>query len=234
MQTALIQMKTLSERAYWAIKDLILKNNLLPGKHLSISALAESLAISQTPVREALARLSADGLIDYEPHKKLRVATITEEDVLQVYEVRKLLEPYAASLVIGAISRDLSRKENIQKVYEKAKEICRNTVDQIDYKDYLSIDLSLNDIFVEAAGKTLFREMFTLIGDRSLRIRTFVEAVSKASPNKMIHTITREHLQILEALLRQDSDEAQQRVYQHLQNGEARTIKAIRNRVNIQ
>jgi DNA-binding GntR family transcriptional regulator len=234
MQTALIEMKTLSERAYWTIKDLILKNNLLPGKDLSISALAEALGISQTPVREALARLSADGLIDYEPHKKLRVATITEGDVLQVYEVRKLLEPYAARLVIKAISGKLSPKEKVLKVYEKAKEICRNTVDQIEYEDYLSIDLNLNDIFVEAAGKTLFREVLTLVEDRSLRIRTFVEAISKALPNKMIQTITKEHLQILEALLRQDSDEAQQRVYQHLQNGEARTIKAIRNRVNIQ
>lgn len=234
MQNAIIKMKTLSERAYWTIKDFILKNTFLPGEDLSISSLAESLGISQTPVREALARLSADGLIDYEPHKKLRLATITEEDVFQAYEVRRLLEPYAASLVIGAISRDLSLKENIQKVYEKTKEISRNTVDQMEYEDYLSIDLNLNDIFVEAAGKTLFREVFVFVSDRSLRIRTFVEAVSKASPNKMIHTITREHLQILEALLRQDSDEAQKRVSQHLQNAEARTIKTIRNRVNIQ
>lgn len=233
MQNALIEMKTLSERAYWIIKDFILKNRLLPGEDLSISSLAESLGISQTPVREALARLSADGLIDYEPHKKLRVATITEEDVFQAYEVRRLLEPYAASLVTRDISRDSNLKESVQKVCEKAREILQNPVDRIDYEDYLSIDLSLHDIFVEAAGKTLFREVFVFVGDHSLRIRTFVEAVSKASPNKMTHTITEEHLQILEALLTHDPDEAQKRVSQHLANGEARTIEVIRKRLSL-
>lgn len=98
--------ETLSEKAYSAVKDSILKNELLPNQILSIDSLARSLAISRTLVREAVARLSADGLIDYEAHKRSRVPRITEADVRQVYEAQRLLEPYVASMVAANISAD--------------------------------------------------------------------------------------------------------------------------------
>jgi len=226
-------MKTLHERAYRAIKDLILKNTLLPGEELPINSLAGTLGISHTPVREALARLSADGLIDYDPHKKQRVATITEEDIRQVYEVRRLLEPHAANQVVSSISNDPVLEENVRMVHKKAKEIYKAPVDQISFEDCLAIDLGLNDIFVGAAGRTLFCAVLAFVGDRSLRIRTFLEAASKGSPNQIIHTITEEHLEIIRALLNQDATEAKKRVLRHLKNGETRTLKAIRKKVKI-
>ena len=121
MRVDLIETKTLREQAYRRIKKLILQNGFMPGEYLSINSLATALGISHTPVREALARLQTDGLIHYESHKRLRVSDITEEDISQVYNLRKLLEPYAARLVIKAISGKLSPKEKVLKVYEKRK-----------------------------------------------------------------------------------------------------------------
>jgi DNA-binding GntR family transcriptional regulator len=233
MRNLHIETKTLREQAYEAIKDMILKHDFLPNEGLSISSLAGALGISQTPVREALGRLSADGLIDYEPHKRLRVAAITEEDVRQAYEVRKLLEPYAASLVASSVSTDADLKKNLRTLYEKAKGICETAVDLINFESYLSVDLELNDIFLKVSGHTLFREVLGFVSDRSLRIRTFLEAVYKTSPNNMVHVITKEHLQILEALLKGDPAKAQARVRKHLDNGETRTLKAIKNKLNV-
>ncbi len=56
--------KTKSEQAYEVIKESIIKNELLPGEEISIDSLASSLGISHTPVREAVARLGNDGLIN--------------------------------------------------------------------------------------------------------------------------------------------------------------------------
>jgi DNA-binding GntR family transcriptional regulator len=142
------------------------------------------------------------------------------------------LEPYAASLVAKSISKDAELKKDLRGLYEKAREICETAVDRIDFESYLAIDLGLNEIFLKASGETLFREVLRFVSDRSLRIRTFLEAVSKASPDRMIHVITKEHLGIIEALLNEIPGEAQANVHKHLNNGETRTLKAIRNKLN--
>ena len=157
---------------------------------------------------------------------------ITEAGVRQVYEVRRLMEPYAASLVAKSISKDAELKKDLYELYERGKGICETAVDRIDFDNYLAIDLRLNEIFLKASGETLFREVFRFVSDRSLRIRTFLEAVSKALPDRMIHGITREHMEIIEALRNGNLMEAQASVHKHLNNGETRTLKAIGNKLS--
>jgi len=227
-----IEAETLREKAYKAIKDSILKNELLPDQVFSINSLARDLGISQTPVREAVSRLGADGVIDYEPHKRLRVAKITEEDVGQVYQVRRLLEPCAAGLAATSISQDSRLNGYLQAVKKKAEGVCRRTSDAIQHEEYLEIDLKLNEILMEAVGNTLLREVLLFVGDRSLRIRTFAEATMKALPSRIIHLVTEEHLTIIQAILDGNPEEAREKVLQHLTNAEHRTVQAIRNRLN--
>jgi len=112
-----LENATLRERAYNAIKDSILRNELLPGEVLSIDSLAKALGISQTPVREALTKLSADGLLEYERNKGFRVASITEDDVHETYEVRRLLEPYVARLVVNKVPTDPKLRRKLHELY---------------------------------------------------------------------------------------------------------------------
>ena len=72
-----LEDRTLRDRAYNAIKKSILSNEMLPGQSFSIGSLAGELGISETPVREALVKIKAEGFIEYEPHKKPLVAKIT-------------------------------------------------------------------------------------------------------------------------------------------------------------
>jgi DNA-binding GntR family transcriptional regulator len=231
MRVDLIETRTLHEQAYRKIKKLILQNDFMPGEYLSINSLATALGISHTPVREALARLQTDGLIHYESNRRLRVSDITEEDVSQVYDVRKILEPHAATLVIASLSKDSRLMTTVERLREKAEEISKATPEEIDFEEYLQIDLTLNDIFTEAAGKTLFRDVLTLVENRSLRIRMFAESASKNNSGTMIHGITKEHLEIIDALLERDTAEAKAAVLNHLKNGELRTLKTIKVRL---
>jgi DNA-binding GntR family transcriptional regulator len=220
-----IEKKTFRERAYNALKESILKNELLPDQEVSITSLATNLGISETPVREALAVLKAEGLIEYESHKRPRVATITEEDVRQVYEIRKLLEPYAATLLIPSIGKCPDLRARLERLREKtdSASVASDEMGQ----DLTAVDFELNEIFLEAAGKSLFQEIFSFVSARSIRIRTLVEARSKARSMDVIHKITQEHKEIIEAVLTQDSDRTQRNVLQHLLKGESRTLKEI-------
>jgi len=229
-----VTTETLQEKAYKAIKDSIMRNDLLPGQPLSIDELARSLGVSPTPVREALTRLSGDGLVERARNKIACVAEITEDDVHQTYEVRKLLEPYAASLLAERLSINPNLEESLREIKEEAEgiqEILATTVPltSSQYEAYLEIDLRLQEVIVEALGNSLLGNIFSLVGNHSLRIRSFVEAAIEPSGSEVLHNINEEHLAIIEALLGRDPERTQETAKQHLNNAQERTLQAMRS-----
>lgn len=77
---------------YESIRAAILGGALAPGEQLVESRLANEMGISKTPVREALIRLSADGLVDIAPYRGARVAEIAPDEVRHIIDLRLLLE----------------------------------------------------------------------------------------------------------------------------------------------
>lgn len=86
------------DRAYERIRALILDGDVLPGARLGQVELAEQLGISRTPVREALGRLTGEGLVEFLPNRGFRAAGLVLDQVVRRLEVRLLLEPGIARL----------------------------------------------------------------------------------------------------------------------------------------
>jgi len=225
--------ETLQEKVYVAIKDSIMRNDLLPGQPLSVDNLARDLGVSQTPVREALTRLSADGLVKRDRNKTARVTGITEDDVHQTYEVRKLLEPYAVSLVAKKVKRVPALRDKLRKIKRKIESIqeivAKNSLSPHSdhYKAYLEIDFQLQEV-KEEVENPLLKKLVILVGNHSLRIRSFSEVASGFSSSEIISNVCLEHLEIIEALLSADQDRATMAVIQHLTNAEVRAVQALR------
>ena len=228
-----VTTETLQEKAYEAIKDSIMRNDLLPGQPLSIDELARSLGVSPTPVREALTRLSGDGLVERARNRTACVAEITEDDVHQTYEVRKLLEPYAASLVAKRLSINPNLEESLREIKEEAEEIQETLATTISltssqYEAYLGIDLRLQEVILGVLSDTLLGKVFSFVGSHALRIRSFAEASADPLRGEALHDTNREHLVIIEALLDKDSERTQEAVKRHLDNAEGRTLQAAK------
>jgi len=103
----------MSASAYEQVRHLILSNQLGPDEPLVEASLAARLGVSRTPVREALRRLQADGLIE-RAARGMRVAERSPEEILDIYEVRVVLEAAAArSAAMRRTDLDLSRLEAI-------------------------------------------------------------------------------------------------------------------------
>jgi DNA-binding GntR family transcriptional regulator len=87
--------RTLADRAFAAVHEAILVGRLEPGRRLPIEELAGALEMSPMPVREALRRLDAVGLVEHVPHRGARVTELSVADLVEIYEARLALEPLA-------------------------------------------------------------------------------------------------------------------------------------------
>ena len=87
-----------SDVAYAELRRLILNGGLPAGSRLSQYELAEQMRMSITPLREAIRRLSGEGLIELDNHKDARVSSISADEARQLFEVRLALEPAAVAL----------------------------------------------------------------------------------------------------------------------------------------
>ncbi len=93
--------QSLAEAVYAAILERIIRGNLKPGTVLSAVKWAEKLAVSRTPVHEALRMLEADGLVVNPAGRRAQVAEFTRDDLWEIFEMRALLESRAAELAAG-------------------------------------------------------------------------------------------------------------------------------------
>jgi DNA-binding GntR family transcriptional regulator len=91
-------LATKSELAYNSVREKILSGEFAPGSVINQAALAKAIGLSTTPLREALRRLKAEGLVELDAHRDARVTELKAEEARDLFEVRRSLDPLAASL----------------------------------------------------------------------------------------------------------------------------------------
>jgi DNA-binding GntR family transcriptional regulator len=97
----------LAHDVYEAVKALVMDHVIAPGARVSIDGLARQLGVSQTPIREALARLESDGLVTKEPLRGYSATPLlTRSEVDDLFQFRLLIEPWAAARAAENATRD--------------------------------------------------------------------------------------------------------------------------------
>jgi DNA-binding GntR family transcriptional regulator len=91
-----LQIESVVDRVYAVLRRRIVEGELRRGARLRQEALAEELGVSRTPLREALRRLAAEGLVEFHPNRGAQVPELTLESVRAAYEARLIVEPGAA------------------------------------------------------------------------------------------------------------------------------------------
>ena len=138
-----------SNHIYGLLKERLLSRGFEPGEHLKETALAASLGVSRTPLRQALHRLAAEGLLEQSPNHGVRVPRWSAKDIDDIFDLRQLLEPHAASL--AARHRTI---EHIQALQHAADDVARYT----EGRDQNAVNLRseanarFHNTLLEAAG----------------------------------------------------------------------------------
>jgi DNA-binding GntR family transcriptional regulator len=116
-----IERTLLRDEAYVRIRDAILAGTLEPGERLRDAELTHWLGLSRTPVREALARLAEDGLVESEPQRYTRVTPLDRRDARDASRVVAALHALAASLAVPLLTRaELEAMRRANRAFEAA------------------------------------------------------------------------------------------------------------------
>jgi len=130
------------------LREAILTGTLPPGSRLRAEPLAERLRTSRTPVREALILLAREGLVDIEPRRGAVVRPFDAADLLDLYDVRALIEPYAARRAATRI--EAPALERLRELSDLAD--ARGAADDAAVDDQMAFNEEFHRIIVAAAG----------------------------------------------------------------------------------
>jgi DNA-binding GntR family transcriptional regulator len=120
-----------SDHAYRLIRAQILSGQRAGGEWLREGDLAESIGVSRTPVREALRRLTAEGLVRYERNRGVQVAAWTPQDLDEIFSLRSVLEPWACRLAAMSQTVDLGELDRLAHDMDEAARGAVADVDRI-------------------------------------------------------------------------------------------------------
>ena len=199
---------TKSDFAYTRVRELILSGELEPGAVINQATLARQIGISTTPLREALKRLKQQGLVELDAHRDARVTPLDAEEARDLLEVRRSLDPLAASL--AAERRSKQDVAEMRASLEGLDALPSNpTVEQ------LVAHRRFHSSVYRASHNALLVETLDGLWDTADRYRRHGLQVERSAEERAMKA--REHTLLFEAIVEGDADTAADVMRAHIQ-----------------
>jgi DNA-binding GntR family transcriptional regulator len=211
-----LKRQTLEESVYDAVRASIISGELRPGDPLVEAQLSADMGISKTPVREALIRLTRDGLVKQELHRRSLVATPTLDDVHQACQLRRWVE--------GAIAADAARESDPELLQRLEQTIVdgERALKRREARRWAEAIEAFTDLLVEHSGNRHAAELL----DRMRNVLSLIANVSQGTPGRQTRSLE-EHRAILEAIRGGDPEAAARATERHLESIEADSAHAL-------
>lgn len=199
------KMVSYKEKAYQEIKQAILNQKMKSGTPLNERMLAGELGISRTPIREALHLLEKEGWVVTEPCKGTWVKEITAKDIVEVYQMRIVLEELAVELIVNQLNQQ--KEIELRNLLEQ-QDLLEDT---IDIEQFTKIDIDFHMRLSEMAGNSrLFTTMRSFMDIMNMYLlRTIRKTQPIAVPKK-------EHIEIVTAILQRSILSAKAAMNRHM------------------
>ena len=147
--------KPLKDLVYLELKHKILTGEIVSQTRLMEIDLSEKMNVSRTPIREAIKRLSDDGLVKVEPRRGAYVANISIKDMLDVFEVREDMEGFVAKLAAQRITDE--EKDTLRAIAAEYEE----AIEKADDKEHIiELDEKFHNFIVKCSGNLRFRYLY--------------------------------------------------------------------------
>ena len=196
---------SLSRHAYHRLRDQIVTLTLPPGAPLLEASLVEELGLGRTPIREALQRLACEGLVVLRPRRGAFVANISVTDLQQIFELRRVIESYAAALAAErATAADLAALEAALRGLNSAH--CSG-----DTQAHIEMDRAFHFALARSAHNKFLQSTLNRI--YHLNLRLWYLALNRIGP---MRAAIEQHRAVLDAIKRRDGPAAAAAIREHI------------------
>ena len=204
---------------YDIIIETLVSNEIEPGNSFNIDGFARQLGISPSPVREALGRVEAEGLVVKVPNRGFIAAPLlTEDQVRQMTEVRVLLEPWAA-----ARAAELTDSAATDRLRVLAKHETSPADQDVLYREDMQADAAFHDAIWELSGNEVLRDGLT-------RLHCHLHLYRLGYNAELRSVSEAEHLQIADAIASGDAEASELAMLAHISTAATRIHKqTLRN-----
>jgi DNA-binding GntR family transcriptional regulator len=185
-----------ADRAYAYVRGEIMARRMAGNDLVSEGQIADAVGVSRTPVREALLRLQAEGLLRLLPKRGALVLPVTAEEMADVLETRRLVETFAARKIVtdgpvGSLVAALNRHLDDMRAAAKRR----------DTAAYVEADRAFHLEMVAAAGNEILTSLYRSLRDRQLRMGVVnLLAEEGATDTTRMRNSADEHKRITEAI----------------------------------
>jgi DNA-binding GntR family transcriptional regulator len=209
-----LRRSTLGEDVYETLKASVLEHTLAPGERVNIDGLARELAVSPTPVREALARLESDGLVSKRPLVGYTVSPLlTRAEFSDMFDMRLLLECAAARWA----AERATAEQRADICAEAAKTVSADQDDGRWHAAFTALDASVHDRIASASHSPL-------LIDGISRLHAHLHLHRRYFPYEQTGVTGEEHQRIADAIRNGDGDAAEAAMREHLTRARERHL----------
>lgn len=231
-------MSTLGHRAYVELRRRLADGEFPPGSQLVNRTISAQVGMSMTPVREAIARLASEGIVHYIPGAGSYVRSVTRQELAQLYDLREVLEPFAASLAAEQITlNELQELRGLCKDWRsiveelKSSATCHATKQQMSR--WNSNERRFHELIIQASRNTW---LIKIVDDLQLMAFSFnpQRGLSEFLTPAKAESTYRDHLRMLKALRQRDATAIRRLSKRHIRVGRNQVLEFLEKQVTQQ
>lgn len=211
-----------AEAIYESVKSAIERGVYAPGQPLGEVMLVQQTGASRTPVREALRRLAAEGLVDFTPRMGASVARISLQSARELFEFRMVLEPAAMRLVADRARRDALVRDNFGDFGQRLKALMKGPDTAARTARFYEMAEEFDRLVLANTPNAYLVRAISEMRPHTVRLRS----IAHTAPERMQVSAT-EHQAMIGALMAGDPDAAAATAKHHLEQTVATIFDAL-------
>ena len=200
-----LKQANLRESAREAIRSSIVMGQIVAGQIYTVGYFESQLGVSATPIREALFDLANEGLVEVVKNKGFRVTNVTDKDLLEIFELRDLLETRAMESLAGKVN-DIQIRELRQLAAES-----KSCAKAGDVPGFLAVDRRFHQRLLTLVDN---RRLATIVN--RLRDAARIYGLPQVSETGQLVISAEEHIEMVEAIAAHDAKETKEWIKHHL------------------
>lgn len=216
-----INLPSLRNEVYGHLRRRILTHVYPPGYRFNLNEMEAQFGVSLTPLKEALHRLEAEGLVEIKPRRGTFVTRVDAADVAESFDVRRILECAAAAIVAPRIvAHELTELQDLD---ARMVRLLQSPDYQAIVGEHIELDRRLHMRLMEMAGNRRLLAVYQQI-DTHLQVARLQDQWQPVQSDET----RREHARFLEALAARSAEQTVAALAAHIDASKARTLDALR------